>query len=1135
MKPHTTYLAILLALSFQTLFAQFRAIPQLGHNNHVIALQYSPDGKYLATAGHDHVILLWDTRTNLHFPLHAHAVGVERLAFSPDSKSLVSTDFAGNLIVWDLQTRKPVSRITNNSDEDAFFKIQFINNDEIALLNSKMFKFWNFKTNAVTRRVPLKATQFTLHPKEPIVLLLEQKNDLSASGGYSVTSKMVLFDMEKQAPVDDSWIRKIGGEWSRGEFSATGKYLALTNGRELALLDYGSKKLLWKTEMPIAPQAFMITPDEAKIIFSGNLEQPDLFIYDRATGKQLQQTAAFTDFGFAYNHQQQIIAGSHNPSEDAYVFQAPISIYDLKSKVVIKAYQYSNYTIEQIAWNDQNKQLFVRGYDGIWVWDLTLANIMQSEVADFNQEIEDWKLGTTKLRYEGGSVYLSPGKKYKGQINGARGGIEVTDNKTGQTIFTLPEGLMMGVAFSHDNQKLFRSTGDDIFTYDLSTKQQVKQLHYDKASTGALACSANGKFLAVGKFQNEYTEIKEKFYAADYSIDLLDPTTMQMVNKLEGHTANVTSLEFTPDSKYLISSSLDGSIRFWDLASGKQKFILYGNSPDEYFIQAEEGYYSSSKSGIDRIAFDYKNSIVPGKLFETQMNRPDQVAEKLGYANPSIVSALKKAFEKRISQLGITEQQIKIEELPQLTITNFPAPSVNSKTIQVSYDALDNLNELNNIKVLVNNVPVYGRKGLSVKTKKAVKGKLDIELTEGLNTVQLSVVNAKGISSLPVTFEVFCSVASIPDLYLITIGIDKFLDPEYNLNYAEKDASDIAALFESKKAGYGKVVHLPFHGINATKEKLLAVRSILEKTKVDDQVIIFAATHGLLDDKYDYYLATYNMVFDQPAFMGLAYNELEGLLDQIPARKKLMLLDACHSGEVDASEITASTEAVKSNPGVKARGFKPVKKVSNLGIDNTFDLMKNMFADLREGTGTTVISSAAGVEFAIESEEWSNGAFTASLLEGIKTKAADQNQDAKISVNELKNFVFKRVSEITNGKQHPTSRIENIDNNFDIISTVATAGKATEILGNWNAIEIDQYNDGNFEKLTEGNKKSPITITKGADGFYYLSYGAGGMKLLPVEDNGFKGPSGFVVKGETDSTLVIYDSYMGNVRYTKAK
>jgi uncharacterized caspase-like protein len=764
-----------------------------------------------------------------------------------------------------------------------------------------------------------------------------------------------------------------------------------------------------------------------------------------------------------------------------------------------------------------------------------MSNIIQGEVNDFSREITDWKKGTVQAKSDGRpSYYLSPGGKLKAGItNHETGGVDVVDVKSGRRVFGLPDGNMYGLAFSNDNQKLYRSTGDDLYAYDLNTGSQINQLHYADASIARIALSLDGKYLAVGKFRNENTQIKEKYYVADFTIDLLDPATFKVIRKLEGHSRNVTSLDFTGDNRFLISGSMDGSIRFWNPETGEQKFILYGDSPSDYFMQADNGYYSSSKAAIEKVAFSYGGQIIPGKIFEIQMNRPDKVAEATGYSTSKIITALGRAFQKRIEQLGISEDHLKIEALPILAITSaLPPQTVSTKVISISYEATDNTSKLDHIKLLVNNVPIFGRKGYLVKTKSEVKGKFEITLTEGVNSIEISAVNAKGASSIPVSFDVFCTAKSKPDLYLVTIGIDKFLDQDYNLNYAAKDAQDIAALFESKKSNYGKFVHLPFHGIKATKDNILAAKATLSQSKSDDVVIIFAATHGLLDEKYDYYLATYNMMFDKPAFQGLAYNELEGLVDGIPARKKLILLDACHSGEIDASEVTASSEAINDHQGVKARGFKPVKKTSSLGLENSFDLMKNLFADLREGTGSTVISSAGGVEFAFESGEWNNGVFTYSLLEGIKSRNADSNQDGNINLSELRSYVFMKVKELTNGKQNPSSRVDNIDNNFAIISTISNTDNIIDMAGTWRALETGDPVGGGFTKVTDKTRQySPDkTITKGVDGFFYIGTS---IKLFPIGTNHYQDTSHQEVIVENQNSIVIKDTY-GITRYVKA-
>jgi hypothetical protein len=101
-----------------------------------------------------------------------------------------------------------------------------------------------------------------------------------------------------------------------------------------------------------------------------------------------------------------------------------------------------------------------------------------------------------------------------------------------------------------------------------------------------------------------------------------------------------------------------------------------------------------------------------------------------------------------------------------------------------------------------------------------------------------------------------------------------------------------------------------------------------------------------------------------------------------------------------------------------------------MSANSSFEMMQNLFTDLSGGNGAVIISAAGGMEYAFESDKWTNGVFTYCVRQGIENKDADResgNFDNRVTVRELLLYVSRKVSELTNGKQKPTSRRENID------------------------------------------------------------------------------------------------------------
>ncbi len=263
--------------------------------------------------------------------------------------------------------------------------------------------------------------------------------------------------------------------------------------------------------------------------------------------------------------------------------------------------------------------------------------------------------------------------------------------------------------------------------------------------------------------------------------------------------------------------------------------------------------------------------------------------------------------------------------------------------------------------------------------------------------------------------------------------VSDYNDDKYNLSFAAKDAVDMDELF-SKSEVFSKVHRKILTNNEATLDNVMMIGGFLEEANIDDVVIIFIAGHGILDANYNYYFATANIDFLNPADNGMPYAMLESVLMNSKCRNKLLFMDTCHAGELDISELETVRTSVKKSGrvGFRSAGDIVQYKENAFGLNNTLELSKSLFGDLKKGTGATVISAAGGVEYAREGINSQNGLFTSSLLEGLRTRRADLNRDRKYTVSEFRKYISMRVVKLSNGQQVPTSREENLKHDFRI-------------------------------------------------------------------------------------------------------
>lgn len=490
-------------------------------------------------------------------------------------------------------------------------------------------------------------------------------------------------------------------------------------------------------------------------------------------------------------------------------------------------------------------------------------------------------------------------------------------------------------------------------------------------------------------------------------------------------------------------------VLFWNgkESSKESRLVHMMYSSDNFpFFYSDDSYYFSNQNLSDILSFKRGNNIYSFSQFDLKYNRPDIILERIGYADPNLIKAYKNAYLKRLNRVGFTEDMLgddfHVPEFSILNLTEIPRVT-DSSSVNINLVLKDSLSNLDRVNVWVNNVPVNGTKGISVRDLDTsfVRTSIPVNLIDGRNKIEVSVLNQAGTESYKQAIEIERSSASSkPELYVVVISVSEYQQEEMNLKYAVKDGRDIARLFSNIDQSKWNAVHIDTLFNSYVKvDNVKAIKDRLMQSKINDQVILYISGHGLLDDDFNFYLASHEMDFSDPAKNGISYESLEGLLDGIPALKKLFMMDACHSGEVDSDNMVASvgsqSEENGSKGGIISYSYRGVFASANinrskLDLNNSFELMKDLFVDLSRGSGAVVISAAAGDSYALESDAWNNGVFTYAILNGLSNMDADENKDGEIKVSELRNYVIEEVQELTKGRQKPTVRQENIEFDF---------------------------------------------------------------------------------------------------------
>ena len=516
---------------------------------------------------------------------------------------------------------------------------------------------------------------------------------------------------------------------------------------------------------------------------------------------------------------------------------------------------------------------------------------------------------------------------------------------------------------------------------------------YDKARSLAIAPDGGG--LVLGSDESLHL-----FDAAGKSLwEIATPGIAWAVN-------------ISGDGRYVVAAFDDGTIRWYGRQDGKERLAFFPHADKKRWVAwTPSGYYNASVAGEDLIGWhlnqgqDQAADFYGASRFRSRFYRPDVLAKILS------ASSEEQALRLADKELGksIASPAVKVQNLlPPVVQIHSPqdASTVSSHQVLLSYTVRNPGDApVTKIRVRVNGQAVALEDSRNLIVSAEDSHDVMVPIPPQDSEIQLFAENKNGVSA-PSTVRVTWNGATLPQavpgrmppksqsrLYMLVVGVSKYDKPEYQLEFAAKDANDFANAMKAQKGGlYQDVEVRLLTDKEASRANVLAGLQWLQ-TQVTrrDVGVLFLAGHGINDSDQTFYYLPANADVANLKNTGVVFTEIRSAMANMQGRS-LFFVDACYSGNVLGSRRLSLTD---------------------------MNLMVNDMSS--DENGVVVFSSSTRKQFSQESAEWNNGAFTKALVEGVNGKA-DYKRDGRITYKELDVYLATRVTELTAGRQTPVTQ-----------------------------------------------------------------------------------------------------------------